>query len=61
MPKTKRKILFLDFDGVLNHGAGPFHPECVRELNRITDMTGAEIVVHSSGVIAARWGSCGRS
>jgi len=42
------KIVFLDCDGVINQGAGPWLPANVRELNRITDMTGAKIVVHSS-------------
>jgi len=41
------RIIFLDLDGVLNHGAGPWLPQNVRELNRITDLTGAKIVVHS--------------
>lgn len=42
------RIVFLDFDGVINKGAGPWWPECVAELNRITDATGAKIVVHST-------------
>lgn len=41
-------VVFLDFDGVLNHGAGPFCPVLVAHLNRITNLTGAVIVVHSS-------------
>ena len=60
-----RKIIFLDFDGVLNteyyqallqfqgksrqdeHGAY-FDPRAVRQLKRIIEATGAEIVVESS-------------
>lgn len=60
-----RKIIFLDFDGVLNteyyqgllqfqgkqwhdeHGAF-FDPKAVRQLKRIIDATGADIVVESS-------------
>ena len=60
-----RKIIFLDFDGVLNteyyqgllqfqgkqwqdeHGAF-FDPKSVRQLKRIIDATGADIVVESS-------------
>lgn len=42
------KVVFLDFDGVLNRGAGPWLPECVCWLNQVTNMTGAKIVVHSS-------------
>jgi len=45
------KIIFLDFDGVLTTRATKFahgDPSCVRELNRITTMTNAEIVVSST-------------
>lgn len=60
-----RKVIFLDFDGVLNteyyqgllqfqgkqwqdeHGAF-FDPKAVRQLKRIIDATGADIVVVSS-------------
>lgn len=60
-----RRIIFLDFDGVLNteyyqgllqfqgkqwqdeHGAF-FDPKAVRQLKRIIDATGADIVVESS-------------
>lgn len=48
------KIIFLDFDGVLNtydRGLGRLiqpNPECVTNLNRLTDVTGAVIVVSSS-------------
>lgn len=60
-----RKIIFLDFDGVLNteyyqgllqfqgkqwqdeHGAF-FDPRAVRQLKRVIDTTGADIVVESS-------------
>ena len=60
-----RRIIFLDFDGVLNteyyqgllqfqgkqwqdeHGAF-FDPRAVRQLKRIIDATGADIVVESS-------------
>lgn len=42
------KVVFLDFDGVLNKGHGPGVPALVKRLNTITDRTGAAIVVHSS-------------
>lgn len=51
------KIVFLDFDGVLNHlewASGqphprpPFDPACVRRVARICERTGARIVVSSS-------------
>lgn len=60
-----RRIIFLDFDGVLNteyyqgllqfqgkqwqdeHGAF-FDPKAVRQLKRVIDTTGADIVVESS-------------
>jgi hypothetical protein len=35
------KVVFLDFDGVLNRGFGPGEPELVAHLNTITDRTGA--------------------
>lgn len=47
------KIIFLDFDNVLNHARWrnthlPFDPACTERLNRITAKTRAEIVVSSS-------------
>ncbi len=42
------KVVFLDFDGVLNRGSGRGVPALVENLNRITRRTGAVIVVHSS-------------
>ncbi|KKM28010.1 hypothetical protein LCGC14_1569000 [marine sediment metagenome] len=50
------KIIFLDIDGVLNTisnwGSRPiekrFSSECVAALNRITEYTGAKIVISSS-------------
>ena len=42
------KVVFLDFDGVLNQVCGPFLQGPVHELNRITTIAGASIVVHSS-------------
>lgn len=47
-------ILFLDFDGVLNHikwpccDGSPFDPACVERVNLICRETGARIVVSSS-------------
>lgn len=41
-------IVFLDFDGVLNRGAGKWHRDLVLRLNRVTDQTGAKIVIHST-------------
>jgi len=45
-------VVFLDFDGVINRGAGRWVKHMVELLNRITDETGAVIVVHSTW----RWG-----
>lgn len=55
------KVVFLDIDGVLvtvetvrknlhygEESFNPFHPEAVRQLNRVLEETGAEIVVSSS-------------
>ena len=42
------KVVFLDFDGVINRNSGRWLVELVERLNRITDQTGAKIVVHSS-------------
>ncbi len=49
------KVVFLDFDGVLNvipqghdNYGGIFHPEFVDNLNRILDETGAKLVISSS-------------
>ena len=55
-----RKALFLDIDGVLNNretilrtgGTREWDQRCVDALNRITSLTGAEIVVSSTW----RWG-----
>ena len=46
------RVVFLDFDGVLNDGFGGGLPLLVDRLNRVTQQTGAVIVVHSSW----RWG-----
>jgi len=50
--KATLLVVFLDFDGVINHGHGPWLKHLVERLNQITDRTGAKIVVHSSW----RWG-----
>ena len=42
------KVVFIDFDGVLNRGSGAFLIEPVTNLNRVTNLTGAVIVIHSS-------------
>lgn len=45
------RVVFLDFDGVLTTPATQFgfgDPNCVRELNRITTITDARIVVSST-------------
>ena len=55
------KIIFLDIDGVLvnretvckhvdfeGQRLNPFHPDCVKNLNKIIEATGAKIVVSSS-------------
>jgi len=63
------KVLFLDIDGVLTTVATRFRrgdPACVERLNRITDVTGAKIVVSSSwrgnpqiASVLAGWGVTG--
>lgn len=59
----RRKIIFLDFDGVMvNHkswyvrheGHATADPPCVEALNRIISETGAAIVVSSTWRIGAR-------
>ena len=46
------KVIFLDIDGVLinrrDASRNTADPRCIEQLNRITDMTGAKIVVSSS-------------
>lgn len=49
------KVIFLDFDGVLNvipqghdEFGGIFHPEFVDNLKRIIDETGAKLIISSS-------------
>ena len=49
------KVIFLDFDGVLNvipqgHDdfGGVFHPEFVENLRRVLDETGAKLVISST-------------
>lgn len=42
------RIVFLDFDGVLNQGWGLPLPILVRRLNTLTRATSAKVVVHSS-------------
>jgi hypothetical protein len=59
--KPGKKVIFLDFDGVLNndnflmsldpttpHGEGHIDPKAVMLLNTIVEITGAEIVISSS-------------
>jgi hypothetical protein len=41
-------IIFLDFDGVINHGSGRWKSALTTRLNQITDQTGAQIVIHST-------------
>lgn len=42
------KVISIDFDGVLNRGTHPWNAEMVCNLNRISDATGAKLIVHSS-------------
>ena len=42
------KVVFLDFDGVINTHEGAWDSAAIARLNRITDATGAVIVVSSS-------------
>lgn len=66
------KVIFLDIDGVLISrryaSRNTADPRCIEELNRITDTTGAEIVVSSSWkhhglqkitLILKQWGVAG--
>lgn len=64
------RVVFLDFDGVLSTPATRFawaDGPCVAALNRITQATGAEIVVtsshrstvHGARVLLAGWGATG--
>lgn len=59
------RVIFLDIDGVLNSGAyikrlndlfdrpeNQMDPEAVQKLNRLTDLTGAKIVVSSTWRLA---------
>ena len=51
------KVIFLDIDGVIkrymydeskeHHTTYDYNPECIKQLNRITDATGAKIVIIS--------------
>ena len=43
-----KRVVFLDFDGVLDRGAAPGDPQPVAHLNRITDASSAVLVVHST-------------
>jgi hypothetical protein len=42
------RVISIDFDGVLNRGTPPWDKGMVAQLNRITDQSGAVIIVHSS-------------
>ena len=42
------RVISIDFDGVINKGTPPWDTGMVAQLNRITDRTGAVIIVHSS-------------
>ena len=42
------KVIFLDFDGVLNTPKGYWNKDNIKQLNRICDLTGAIVVVSSS-------------
>jgi hypothetical protein len=67
------KVVFLDIDGVLNHGNSrsaplataaeplplPIAPECMARLNRLIAETGAKIVISSSWRLFARWQDLG--
>jgi len=66
------KVVFLDIDGVLINqryaSKNTADPKCIAELNRITDTTGAKIVVSSSWkhyglqkitLILKQWGTTG--
>lgn len=41
------KVLYLDFDGVINTTKGEFISSCIQELNRIVEETKCEIVISS--------------
>ena len=48
--RPNAKLLFLDIDGVLNHvkGDAPIDTDCLRNLKKVVDATGAEIILISS-------------
>lgn len=55
LQKLEMKVIFLDFDGVLNvipqghdYYGGIFHPEFVENLKRLLDETDAKLVISSS-------------
>lgn len=50
MTGQKRRIIFLDIDGVLGHEGtdGQLDPRCIAELDWLIDETGAEVVLISS-------------
>jgi len=54
-----RPVIFLDIDGVIASNKNIYHPDRIEQLNRITQITGAAIVVISarrvSGLEAMRW------
>lgn len=61
-------IIFLDIDGVLVSHGNDYHPQCIVQLNRVTDTTQAVIVVSSSRridglesmqTLLRRWGVTG--
>lgn len=50
---NKQKLIFLDIDGVLNHSEcreslWGYDPVCIAQLNRITDITDAKLVLTST-------------
>ncbi len=59
------KLIFLDFDGVINnmrtYSQGPWHnripvdPNCMNVLNKIIEKTGAKVVISSSWRIFAKF------
>ena len=73
MGEAKMRVLFLDFDGVINNsrtwsefnreGDGvyviPTAPECIDRLNRLIAETGAKVVISSSWRLFARYQDLG--
>lgn len=54
------KVIFLDFDGVIVIPPDwrKANPACIHRLNKITEITGAKLVVSSTWRLTERWEQC---